>query len=74
MLEKASSSWCDESSVEEKWSAVKSALISTAEEVLGEASRAQPNWFRESLESLEPQIATRKTATQGGWGQACSKN
>ena len=36
VLERAEDEWCDEAGVEGKWSAVKSALVSTAEEVLGE--------------------------------------
>ena len=48
--------------MEEKWSAVRSALVNTAEEVLGEAGRTQPDWFRESLGGLKPLITARNAA------------
>jgi hypothetical protein len=62
VLERASSDWCNESGVEEKWSAVRCALVSTAEGMLGEAGRTEPDWFRESLVSLKPLIAARNAA------------
>ena len=45
VLERAEDKWRDEADVEGKWSAVKSALVSTAEEVLGRAVCLQPGWF-----------------------------
>jgi hypothetical protein len=45
VLERASSDWCDESGVEDKWSAVRFALVNTAKGVLGETGRTQPDWF-----------------------------
>ena len=37
VMEKANSDWCEEASVNDKWSALKSGLANAAEEVLGEA-------------------------------------
>ena len=54
--------WCDDAGVEGKWSAVKSALVCTVEEVLGRAGHLQPDWFRESLEALQPLLVARNAA------------
>ena len=39
VLERASTAWCDEGGVDEKWSAVRSALVTSAEDVLGREGR-----------------------------------
>ena len=62
MLEGAEDEWRDEAGVEDKWSAVKSALLSTAEEVLGRAGRLQPGWLQESIEALQPLLVARNPA------------
>ena len=49
----SSNSLQHDSVVEGKWSAVKTALVHTAENVLGRVGRIQPDWFRESLEALQ---------------------
>ena len=54
--------WCDDVGVEDKWSAVKSALVCTAEEVIGRAGRLQPDWFQESLEAVQPLLVARNAA------------
>ena len=61
-MEKASSDWREEASVDDKWSALKSGLANAAEEVLGEAGRHQPDWFWESMPSLKPVLAARNAA------------
>ena len=40
--------------VEDKWSAIRSALVESAEEGLGHEERYQPDWFQESAGFLEP--------------------
>ena len=56
---KAAEVWEDEGAVEEKWSAIRSALVEAAEEVLGHEERQHPDWFRESSETLEPLFQRR---------------
>ncbi|XP_065182367.1 uncharacterized protein LOC135813077 [Sycon ciliatum] len=47
------------SSVDCKWSAVKSAVVDVAGEVVGRDKRRVPDWFRDSAPTLEPLLATR---------------
>ncbi len=51
---------------EEKWSAVTSALVDTAEEYLGFQTRKQPDWFKESLTTLEP-LLQRRSSLYSKW-------
>ena len=62
VLERAREDWSKADGVDEKWSAVLSALVITAEDVLGRAGRPQPDWFRESLDELKPLLTLRNTA------------
>ena len=41
---------------------MKSALVSTAEEVLGRARCLQPGWYQESIEALQPLLVARNAA------------
>ena len=50
----AKETWKVNRLIEEKWSALRSALTETAKEVLGTEWRRHPDWFRENTESLEP--------------------
>ena len=43
VLEKASRDWHEEANMEDKWSPVRSELVNSAEEALGEAGRHQPD-------------------------------
>ena len=51
---KSKETWKANSSIEEKWSALRSALTETAKEVLRTEQCRHPDWFRGSIESLEP--------------------
>ena len=62
VLERVENDRCDDAGVEEKWSAVKTALFHTAEDVLGGAVFLQPDWFQESLEALQPLLIARNAA------------
>ena len=57
---KATEACSEENSVEEEWSAIRSAMVETAREVLGyEEKYHQPDWFRESEENLSPLFQER---------------
>ena len=58
--------WEDEGTVEEKWSAIQSALVEAGKEVLGQEGRQHPNWFRESSEILE-QLFQRRNLLYTKW-------
>ena len=62
VLERASDACSEDDGVDELWSAIQSALVTTAEDVLGGAGRYQPDWFRDSLEELKPLLELRNTA------------
>lgn len=51
---KAKETWKVNSSIEEKWCVLRSALTETAKAVLGTERRRHPDWFRENIDSLEP--------------------
>ena len=40
--------------IEEKWSALRSALTEVANKIIGTERRRHPDCFRENIESLEP--------------------
>ena len=42
---KAAQVWEDEGTVEEKWSAIRSALVEAGKEVVGQEGRQHPDWF-----------------------------
>ena len=66
VMERANKTWCDEDGVDEKWETVRSALVTTAEEVLGPAGCSQPDWFRDSIDKLKPLLAIRNTGYSRG--------
>ena len=41
------------------WDALKSCIVSTAEEVVGREKRKQPDWFEDSKELLSPLIKAK---------------
>ena len=45
--------------VEEKWRAMRTALVDTVVETLGRATRSQPDWF---LDYIRPYLKTRNVA------------
>ena len=51
---KAKETWNMNSSIEEKFCTLRSALTEAAKEVLGKERRRHPDWFRENIETLEP--------------------
>ena len=46
--------WKNEGTVEEKWTAIRSALTETAQSVLGKENRRHPDWFKECADELKP--------------------
>ena len=51
--ERASKNWPEEGTAEDKWEVLQSALLESAETVLGTENRHQPDWFRDSATVLE---------------------
>ena len=49
--------WPIESSVEEKWNLLKSAILQSAETAVGRARHPQADWFLDSASTLEPALA-----------------
>ena len=43
-----------ESSVEDEWNLLKSAIVQSAETAVGRARHPQPDWFLDSASTLEP--------------------
>lgn len=56
---RAKDSWGSDKSVEEKWSALSSAMVEAAKSELGMDRRRHPDWFRENHEHLEPLFRKR---------------
>ena len=56
---RARDSWDSDKSVEEKWSALSSAMTEAAKSELGTDQRRHPDWFRENHEHLEPLFRKR---------------
>ena len=56
---RASAAWPVEGSAEDKWEAMRSALLDSAEAVLCTKSRYHPDWFRECANELEPILQRR---------------
>ena len=52
-----------EGSTECNWDALKSCIVSAAEEVVGRGKRKQPDWFEDSEELLSPLINSRMMLT-----------
>ena len=55
----AKRNWMEDHSVEDKWQGLRSALTDAAESVFGFDKRRNPDWFRESTESLEHLLCKR---------------
>ena len=51
--EKAATNWPEDGTAEDKWQVLQSALLESAETVLGTETRHQPDWFRDSATVLE---------------------
>ena len=66
VLELANQEWSEEDNVVGKWQAVRGALTSAAEDVLGTTTRSQPDWFQESLGQLKP-LLTRRNDAYSRW-------
>ena len=47
---------------EDKWTAVRTALIEAADSQLGRVKGHQPDWFQESLDELRPTLRNRNDA------------
>ena len=62
VLERATSAWPEEGTVEERWEVVRSALLESADELLGYEKSRQPDWFQESVNELGPQAQRRNNA------------
>ena len=62
VVERAREEWPDEGTVEEKWRAMRTALVDTAGETLGKAKRSQPDWFLDADDTIRPFLQTRNAA------------
>ena len=56
---RAKEAWKNGGTVEEKWSALRSALTESAQSVLGIDHRRHPDWFREKAAVLKPLLEQR---------------
>ena len=56
VLERVTSAWPEEGTVEERWEVMRSALLESADELLGCEKSRQPDWFQESADELRPQL------------------
>ena len=59
VLEKAHAVWPVENDVDGQWSALRGALLESAENVLGYERSYQPDWFREAFGTLHPLLQRR---------------
>ena len=59
MLEKAHAVWPVENDVDGQWSALRGALLESAENVLSYERSYQPDWFREAFGTLHPLLQRR---------------
>jgi len=62
VLERAGMEWPEGGRAEEKWGVMRMALADMAEELLGRASRRQPDWFLESEDIIFPFLQARNKA------------
>ena len=62
VVERAREEWPDEETVEEKWRAMRTALVDTAGETLGKAKRSQPDWFLDAENTIRPFLQARNAA------------
>ena len=51
--------WSDDSSIQEKWNTLKSALSDAAEADLGHSKRRQPDWFQDNSSKIRSLIEKR---------------
>ena len=51
--------WKADSSLEDKWNTLKTALVDAAKTTIGYEKRKHPDWFRESMNVLEPLFQKR---------------
>ena len=54
--------WPEDRTVEDKWHKIRSALITTNDELLGLANSKQPDWFKESESELTPYLIAKNDA------------
>ena len=54
-----SEQWKANGTISEKWAVIRSALTEAANTALGVEKRRHPDWFRESIDSLEPILQKR---------------
>ena len=59
VLERAHAVWPDGGNIDEQWSVFHSALTESAASVLGYEKKHQPDWFRESSDTLNPFLQRR---------------
>ena len=59
VLERATYAWPEEGTVEERWEVMHSALLESADELLGYEKSRQPDWFQESADERRPQLLRR---------------
>ena len=55
----AKEQWKVDGLIQEKWEVLRSALTDAAKSALGVEKRRQPDWFRDSANSLEPTLQKR---------------
>ena len=60
VLERATSAWPEEGTVEERWEVLRSAMLESADELLGYETSRQPDWFQESADQLRPWLPSGK--------------
>ena len=53
-----------DSTIEDKWSALWDALKETADSVLGYEGKKQPDWYSESIDTIEPALKQRNECYQ----------
>ena len=59
---RAGTAWSMEGGMDEKWAAVSGALMKSADALLGKVRGRQPDWFRESMGTMKPQLQSRNCA------------
>ena len=62
VLERATSAWPEEGTVEKRWEVMRSSLLESADELLGYEKSRQPDLFQESADELRPQLQQRSNA------------
>ena len=69
VLERATSAWPEEGTVEERWEVMRSSLLESADELLGYEKSRLPDWFLESADGLRPQLQRRNNAYEASGKQ-----